>query len=155
MTTFNDQLVQIVEDYRACGEAWPATRDQIAEWAVANERYQLTRGMAVRQCADHLTRAMRLEHVKDERGRSIRRYYAARVREDDNQLRIKWDDLNAPRDFMEISSANRRNHILGECRQLKDDMDSYSERICPYNPIQIDFNFNVDLEEMAALNEDA
>ena len=47
MATFNEQLVQIVEDYRAGGNPWPATRAQIAEWAVAHDRYSLTRGMVI------------------------------------------------------------------------------------------------------------
>lgn len=51
MAKLNEQLLKIVEDYRSSGGMWPATREQIAEWAVANERYQLTRGMAVSQCA--------------------------------------------------------------------------------------------------------
>ena len=51
MATLNEQILRIVEDYRAAGEPWPATREQMAEWAVANDRYQLTRGMAVSQCA--------------------------------------------------------------------------------------------------------
>lgn len=36
---------------------------------------------------------------------------------------------------------------------MKSDMDSYSERRCPDNPIQTDFNFNTDLEEYEQLNE--
>jgi len=52
--TLHDQLLKIVEDYRAAGQPWPATREQLAEWAIANERYQLTRGMAVRQCAKRI-----------------------------------------------------------------------------------------------------
>jgi hypothetical protein len=154
MATLNEQLLRIVEDYRASGGAWPATREQIAEWAVANERYELTRGMAVRQCAERIGRAMGLEHVKDKKGRSVRKYYAARLREDD-QLVMKWDDWNAPRYFMEVAAANRRNQILGQCWQLKNDMDSYSERRCPEKPIQMDFNFNVDLEELGQLNDAA
>ena len=35
----------------------------------------------------------------------------------------------------------------------KADMDSYSERNCPNEPIQIDFNFNIDLEELGQLHE--
>jgi hypothetical protein len=66
---------------------------------------------------------------------------------------MKWDDWNAPKPFMEVAAANRRNQILGECRQLKTDMDSYSERKCPEAPIQIDFNFNIDLEELEQLDD--
>jgi hypothetical protein len=152
MATFNDQILKIVEDYRVAGMPWPASKTEIGEWAVANDRYQLTRGMAVNQAADRIGRAMGLDHVRDKKGRSIRKYYSARVREN-GQLVMKWDDYNAPRPFMEVSSANRRNQILGECRQLKIDMDSYSERKCPDAPIQVDFNFNIDLEELGQLDE--
>ncbi len=152
MAKLHDQLVKIVEDYRAAEMPWPASREQIAEWAVANERYELTRGMAVRQCAEKLGRAMGLEHVRDRKGRSIRKYYAAPIREN-GQLVMKWDDLNAPRPFMEVVAGTRRNQILGQCWQLKNDMDSYTERRCPDEPIQLDFNFNVDLEELSQLNE--
>jgi hypothetical protein len=48
---------------------------------------------------------------------------------------------------------NRRNLVLGQCWQLKQDMDSYSERRCPDQPIQINFNFNVDLEELGQLDD--
>jgi hypothetical protein len=154
MANFNDQLLRIVEDYRAAGGEWPATREQIAEWAVANERYRLTRGMADTQCAEKLSRAMGLEHVKDQKGRSVRRYYAARIREN-GQLVMKWDDLNADRPFMQFAAANRRNQILGQCWQLKNDIDSYNDRRSPDQPIQMDFNFNVDLEELAQENEAA
>jgi hypothetical protein len=152
MATFNEQILKIVEDYRAAGEPWPATREQMAEWAVANDRYQLTRGMAVSQCAEKISRAMGLEHVKDKKGRSVRKYYAARIREN-GQLVMKWDDLNAERPFMEVAAANRRNQVLGQCWQLKNDIDSYNERCCPDQPIQMDFNFNVDLEELGQLQD--
>lgn len=152
MANFHDQLLDIVEDYRAAGCPWPATKEQIAEWAVEHARYQLTRGMATRQCAEKIGRAMGLEHVRDKKGRSVRKYYAARVREN-GQLVMKWDDLNADRPFMEVAAANRRNQILGQCWQLKNDMDSYNERRCPEQPIQLDFNFNIDLEELSQLNE--
>jgi hypothetical protein len=152
MANLNEQLIRITEDYRAAGQPWPATREQIAEWAVANKRYELTRGMAVRQCAERIGRALGLQHVRDRKGRSVRKYYAAPVRED-GQLVMKWDDWNAPRPFMEVAAASRRNQILGQCWQLKNDMDSYSDRKCPQEPIQIDFNFNVDLEELGQLNE--
>ena len=152
MATFNEQLLDIVEDYRASGELWPATSEQVAEWAVAKDRFNITRGMAVAQCKEKIARAMRLEHVKDSKGRSVRKYYAARIKEN-GQMTMKWDDLNAERPFMVISGSNRRNQILGECKQLKNDLDSYNERVCPSDPIQVEFDFTVDLEEYDQLNE--
>lgn len=152
MANFQEQLLRIVEDYRKAGGEWPATKEQIAEWALQHERYELTRAMAKRQCAEKIGRAMGLEHVKDRKGRSVRKYYAASVRENGLPV-MKWDDWNADRSFIEIAAANRRNQILGQCWQLKNDMDSYSERKCPDSPIQLDFNFNIDLDELSQLND--
>jgi hypothetical protein len=42
---------------------------------------------------------------------------------------------------------------VGQCWQLKNDIDSYNERCCPDQPIQMDFNFNVDLEELGQLQD--
>jgi hypothetical protein len=152
MAKLNEQLQKIVEDYRAAGCPWPATREQIAEVAVANDRYQPTRGMAVSQCAEMFGRAMGLEHVRDKKGRGVRKYNAARIHEN-GQLLIKWDDWNADRPFMEIAAANRRNQILDQCWQLKNDMYSYNERRCPDQPIQMNFDFNLDLEELSQLDK--
>ena len=113
MSNFNEQLLRIVEDYRAAGQPWPASAEELSVWAVANDRYDLTKGMAINQCKEKIARAMRLQHVKDKKGRSVRKYYAARVQED-GQLVMKWDDWNAERPFMEVATANRRNQILGE-----------------------------------------
>jgi hypothetical protein len=93
-----------------------------------------------------------MEHVRDKRGRSVRKYYAARIREN-GQLVMRWDDWNAERPFMQIAVANRRNQILGECRQLKSDVESYNDRKCPEEPIQVEFDFSVDLEELQQLDE--
>jgi hypothetical protein len=154
MSTFNEQLQKIVSDYRAAGQPWPASAEAMAEWAVSHDRYQLTRGMAVSQCKEQIARAMRLEHVTDSKGRSVRRYYAARFRRGDKQTTL-WADWNADRPFMEVAVANRRNQVLGECRQLKTDVDSYNDRRCPDDPIQVAFDFTVDLEELEQLDDAA
>jgi len=61
--------------------------------------------------------------------------------------------MDADLPFMEIAVANRRNQILGECRQLKTDVDSYNERKLPARPIQVSFDFTIDFEELEQLNE--
>jgi CRISPR/Cas system CSM-associated protein Csm2 small subunit len=150
MANFTEQMQRIVEEYRGAGRPWPAAKEEIAEWAVAHDRYQLTRGMAISQCAEHLARAMRVEHVIDHEGRSVRKYYAARMREDGKQKTL-WADLDADLPFMEVAVANRRQQIVGECRQLKTDVDSYNERRSPDRPIQVVFDFTTDLEELEQL----
>ena len=91
----------------------------------------------------------------DQKGRSVRRYYAARIRRDGSQMTL-WADWDAERPFMEVAVANRRNQILGECRQLKTDIDSYNDRHeLSENPMQTSFDFTADLEELQQLENAA
>jgi len=124
----------------------------MAEWAVSQERYELTKSMAISQCAEQLARAMRLEHVTDSKGRSVRKYYAARIRKDGRQQTL-WADWDADQPFMEVAIANRRQQIVGECRQLKTDVDSYNYRHNSERPIQVVFDFTRDLEELQQLDD--
>src|SRR5438067_3964545 len=107
MPNFMDQVERLVQEYRGSGESWPATAQEMAEWMVANDRYELTRGMAIQQCAQNVARAMRLQHVRDHKGRSVRKYYSARFYRDGKQTAL-WGDWDAELPFMEVAVANRR-----------------------------------------------
>jgi hypothetical protein len=51
---------------------------------------------------------------------------------------------------MEIAFQQRRQQIVGDCRQLKVDVDSYNENAKPDRPIQMVFDFRADLAELEA-----
>lgn len=51
---------------------------------------------------------------------------------------------------MKVAFQQRRQQIVGDCKQLKADVDSYND-LDPYaKPIQIVFNFTMDLAEIEA-----
>ena len=52
---------------------------------------------------------------------------------------------------METAFRQRRGQILGECRQLKSDVDSYNQNASPDSPIPMTFDFTDDLAELEAL----
>ena len=52
---------------------------------------------------------------------------------------------------METAFRQRRGQILGECKQLKADVDSYNDNASPTNPIPMVFDFTYDLAEMEAI----
>jgi hypothetical protein len=94
-----------------------------------------------------LGRAMRAEHIIDPQGRSVRAKHAARVVLDGEQITV-WDDIRtAAHEHMERSFRQRRQLILGECRQLKVDVDSYNENRMPDRPVQMILDFTLDLAE--------
>lgn len=141
--TYTEQLQKIANDYMASEEPWPATKRQIAAWAVRNGRWKPLPELLVAKCAEDLGQAMAGEHFTDEQGRSVRAKHAARMGTD-----WLWDDHRTMnRRHATISFALRRSQMVGECKQLKTDVDSYNENHCPSKPIQMNFNFTRDLEE--------
>ncbi|WP_245269108.1 hypothetical protein [Mesorhizobium sp. WSM2561] len=51
---------------------------------------------------------------------------------------------------MQMSFQQRRRGIVGDVRQLKVDVDSYNDASSNEEPIQMDFDFHMDLAEIEA-----
>ncbi len=149
--TYNEQLQRIVDRYRDAGQAWPASARQIAAWAVRERLWMPQPSALIGRCAEDLARAMREEYIVDPQGRSVRAKHAARMTQDGEQL-VLWADIRtAERQHMEIAFQQRRQQIVGDCRQLKADADSYNENISTERPIQMVFDFTQDLDELEAM----
>lgn len=155
MTTYTKQLQQIVEEYREAGETWPASAKTIAGWAIRNGRWQLHQSKVLNKCAEEIATAMREEYITDSKGRRVRKLHPATVYRDGEQLTL-WDDIRfAPRDHMAISFQMRRKSIVGDCRQLKLDGDSYNDAHPTDEPLPLEFDFTMDLAEIEAAEEAA
>ena len=144
--SYTEQCQSIVAQYISTGQPWPASAREMANWAIANELWAPDLSLAVKQCAHDLAQAMREEYFTDQQGRDVRAKHAVKV-----EQTALWVDMRVDgRQYMEISFQQRRNHILGECRQLKTDVDSYNQNINPGVAIQMIFDFRPDLEELAS-----
>ena len=148
MSRYAEQLQQIVSGYKRSGMEWPATTRQMAAWAIDNGLWEPQPSAFVNQCAELLGRAMREEYIVDPQGRTVRAKHVARTEREGKQLMLWADIRTAPREHMEIAFQQRRQQIVGDCRQLKADVESYSENRNPLRPIQMSFDFTVDLEEL-------
>ncbi|MBN9434828.1 MAG: hypothetical protein J0I45_20555 [Bosea sp.] len=150
MANYSKQMQKIVEDYRLSGETWPASTKTIAAWAITTERWVLPDSAAVRKCAEDLASAMREEYTTDHNGRRVRLLHPATVYRNGEQM-VLWDDIRtAPRKHMQLSFQQRRQGIVGDCRQLKTDVDSYNDAHPTEEPIQMIFDFAMDLAEIEA-----
>jgi len=59
-----------------------------------------------------------------------------------------WDDIRiAPREFMERAFQLRRRQIVGDCKQLKTDVDSFNDNHPEEAPIQLLLDFGDDVAE--------
>jgi hypothetical protein len=150
MKSYAEQMQAIVTSYMEAGLPWPATTHQIAFWAIQNGRWAQQRSALVDQCADQLAQAMREEYILDPQGRRVRAKHVARVRQNGTQTSLWADIRTAPRKHMEVAFQQRRQQIVGDCRQLKADVDSFNDNRVPEKPIQMVFDFTRDLQELEA-----
>lgn len=143
---------RIVKAWEAAGNKWPAPSKAIAEFAIANNLWATHRGQLVKVCARELARAMREDYIVDELGRPVRRLHAARMGERDENgewvQQTLWGDIRQmDRDFMEVSFQSRRGQIVGDCRQLQNDIDFFNRRHPENEPIQFVLDFTDDVTE--------
>ena len=128
------------------GEEWPATSHQIAAYAIKNKLWEAQGATVLDLCAEQLARAMREEYIRDPQGRVVRAKHAARVA---GEQTVLWADIRtATREHMVIALQQRRHQIVGDCRQLKADADSYNDNNNPGKPIQMVFDFTEDIAEL-------
>jgi hypothetical protein len=145
--TYKERLRAIVQEYIDASKPWPATARSIARWAYENGKWTPQRSAAITKCAHDLSRAMREEYITDAQGRRVRAKHAATILQGEVQLTL-WADIRAaPPDHMEIAFQQRRQQIVGDCKQLKIDVDSYNENNAAGAQIQMCLNFENDVAE--------
>ena len=155
MKKYSEQMQAITDGYIKAGEVWPASTREIAGWAIRNGRWEPQRSSIVDLCARQLARAMREEYVMDAQGRRVRSKHAARMSTHGKQITLWADIRTASRDHMEIAFQQRRQQVVGDCAQLKLDVDSYNENRTPTKQIEMVFDFTQDLAEIEALADRA
>jgi hypothetical protein len=147
IVTYKEQLQRIVAEYRKNDQPWPATSHEMAVWAIETGRWQPQRSAMLRKCAEELSDAMREEYITDPQGRRVHSKHMARYGDGPAQIPLWADIQTAGRGHMEIAFQQRRQQILGDCRQLKTDVDSYNDNYNDAEPLQMVFDFTDDLAE--------
>lgn len=144
---YRDDMQEIVRQYREADNSWPASAREIAAWAIAQGLWQPSPRDIVNRCAEDISHAMRDEYFIDPQGRHVRAKHARVLREEGVQL-VLWDDIRtASHEHMRAAFQQRRRQIVGDCVQLSNDVESYNENRRPSVPIQVVFDFELDIEE--------
>jgi hypothetical protein len=147
---YSEQLQQIANRYMRETGNTTATARKIGAWAIQNRLWEPQPAALIRQCAEELSRAMREEYMTDPQGRRVRAKHVAIIDRAGEQMPLWADIRGASREHMEIAFQQRRQQIVGDCRQLKADVDSYNENYNAGPAIQMVFDFTEDLEELEA-----
>jgi hypothetical protein len=156
MKTKTEFLQSIVEDYRASGADWPTTSKNIAAWAIRESHWKPRHTNLISQCAAEIAAAMRQEFFTDPQGRRVRRKHAFRdVKELPDgtcEQTFLWIDVREDNhEQVEMAFQYGRKLIIGDCKQLKTDVDSYNDNNPHGRYVEVDFDFTPDIEEALQL----
>lgn len=147
--TKRNGLQALADEYMEAHDG-PVTSSEIAAWAMGVGKWRLDPSAALRICANEIADAMREDYITDPRGKSVRVKHAARFSRNGVQTTLWADMRTAPRRHMHIAFQQRRQQIVGDCKQLKLDVDSYNANWNTGAPIQMIFDFSDDLAEAEA-----
>lgn len=147
MATKSEQFQKIWHLYEKEHEHLPASAREAIEWGVEQNLITLPEIDPFDVLADQMARAMRGEYRKDKFGRKYRVNHAVRVMRRGVQHTI-WSMIGfAKREHMEKSFFQRREQIVGDCLQLKTDVDVYNDQNKSTEPIQMILDFSDDVAE--------
>jgi hypothetical protein len=146
-TSFNEILQKHKYEYLYETGKTLTTIKELAIWAIATGRWEPPRDLAIRKCREDYARALREEYIKDSDGQPVRVNQAARKKVDERQTTFWGDIRSIPRSHMESASTQRREQIVGECRQLDRDERFFNEHHPDEKPLQTYFDFTDDVQE--------
>lgn len=121
----------------------------VAAWAVANGLHKPNTKTLIDMVAADISRVFREEYRTDVYGREYRANHAVKEIIGKKQM-VFWgdmDDAAVPRNHFVKSFAQRRKMIVGDCVQLKTDVDVYNGKFSKEDPIQVVLDFTDDVNE--------
>ena len=144
--TLKEYCQDILNDYLQETGKVEIDMKEVAEWAIQQDRWEKPfHHNAIKQCAYALAQAARDEYYTDPQGRRVRTKHAAR-----HETGWLWADIKtAPPNHMRMSLQQRRHCIVGDCKQLKTDLESYNDNNLHGAEIQMSFDFREDLHELS------
>ncbi len=151
MSAYANQVKTYLERYQVeVGGNGLLDAHAVAEWAYMNGLHKPSVRTVIDAIAADIAQVFREEYRTDETGQRYRAKHAVRSKKGDKSMSL-WadiDDDRAPRDHFLRSFAQRRQQIVGDCFQLKTDVDVYNTKNPTQKPIQVPLDFTYDVEEL-------
>ena len=151
MSAYSDQVKSYVERYQAeQGNDALLDPHAIAEWAFKRGLHRPNARTIIDVIAGDIAQVFREEYRTDRSGRRYRAKHATTVRRGNESFAL-WgdmDDPNVPHEHFVSSFAQRRQQIVGDCLQLKTDVDVYNDKRRVADPIQVVLDFGRDVDEL-------
>lgn len=155
MSGKKNEFSHIVEQYKKAKNITDGIIDvhDLAGWAIDNKLYRPNMRDEIQLAANAFSRFFREEHRTDSKGRSYRAKHAVRENINGKQQTL-WADLDDPNvsvSHFEKAFSQRRQQIVGDCIQLKTDIDVCNDKKDSQIPLSL--NFEEDVAEWEYLRD--
>jgi len=148
-----EMLQTLVEQYRSEEHVDSVNLEDAAAWMIRNKHWMPRARKQIDMLKAELRTALREEYITDPQGRRVRRKHAQRIYNivEDGKCKqmVLWHDIEtATRPQMQACSQQRRQAVVMDCKQLKQDVDSYNENYNKSVPIKLLWDFTDDLADL-------
>ena len=148
MSTYAEKMQKIFHRYQREITPDPADLHEVAQWAIKEELWEPKPADIRGRFAVEMADALRQEYRTDERGRNYRVNHAVRGSENGRQYSL-WADIDAAsQNHMEKAFAQRRRQIIGDCYQLRLDVDHFNDARPEPEQLALILDFTDDVEEL-------
>lgn len=152
--TKDEKLQGVFHQYLEAHNGQPHGTYEVVSWAVRNGLLEVPSVDPMAVLAEQLGTALRNEYGTDpETGKRYRKNHAVRYFKRGVQLALWGEMETAPREHMLKAFQQRRKQIVGDCIQLKADVDVYNGRNPDVEPIQLVLDFTDDVAEHEAADD--
>lgn len=144
---------KIVRQFEQIHQRKPFDLHEVYYWAKDNNLWFPPTDYEEKKFIEEMADSLREVYITDDGGDKVRVYHAITKTKDGKQQKFWANMFDAPLEHLEEAFQQRRRGSLGDCRQLKADVDYCNKKRFQDNPIQISFNFDLDLAEEEALKQ--
>lgn len=148
MATYHQQMQEIFRQYQAEVSPDPVDLREVAAWAISSGLWKPRPADIHARFSEDMAEALRDHFRTDNSGRRYRVNHAVRASRDGRQYSF-WADIDsAPRSHMEKAFAQRRKQIVGDCHQLRLDLDHFNSVHPDEEQLELVLDFTDDVAEM-------
>lgn len=151
MSSYSSTVRMYVERFRnEKGASGAIDPHEIAAWAYSEGLMKPNPKTILDAIAADIAQVFREEHRTDRFGRRYRAMHAAKQQVGNKQKSL-WadiDDKNIDREHFVKSFGQRRLQVVGDCFQLKTDVDVYNDKNLDKAKIPLILDFTLDVEEL-------
>ena len=148
--TKSEEMLRIARLYVEQGGAEPIELNDLASFAIENGHWDKhgIKNLQLQLCKKDFSRAFREQYHVDPQGRNVRTYHAKIDYCGPKNQKTFWEDIRkATEEYASIAFHQRRSRIVGDCRQLKTDVDSYNDNNSHGGYCQLPLDFTEDVAE--------